>query len=231
VSYRSEPVAIDQSESIAIARHPSKQRSRRDAAIGAYRALAAVAVLVAIAYQVGKGLEHSGFSATDYFSFFTELSNLFAATVFLYGATHRAGTRSRAAELLRGAAVMYMLTTGIVYAVLLSGQDVAYPWVNTIVHRLMPIAVALDWVIDPPRVRLELRQTILWMSFPLVYIVYTLIRGAIVDWYPYFFVNPHHHGGYLFVAGGCLAITAGMVASILAITWVGNRRGGTQDGA
>jgi hypothetical protein len=191
----------------------------------AYRALAAAAALVAIAYQVGKGLQRGGFSVTDYFSYFTELSNLFAAAVFIYGAIHAGRPRSRAVEMLRGAAVMYMLTTGIVYAVLLSGHGVEYEWVNTIAHRVMPVAVALDWVIDPPRVRLELRRTILWMSFPLVYITYTLIRGAIVDWYPYFFVNPHHHGGYLFVAVGCAAITVGMVALIAAITWVGNRRG------
>jgi hypothetical protein len=30
-----------------------------------------------------------------------------------------------------------------------------------------------------------------------------LARGVIVDWYPYLFVNPHHSGGYLLVAGDC----------------------------
>jgi hypothetical protein len=195
-------------------------------AIRAYRAIAALAVLVAISYQVGKGLEHRGFDATDYFSYFTELSNLFAAAIFLYGAVRPAGQRSPTVELLRGAAVVYMLTTGIVYAVLLSGQDVTYPWVNTIVHRVMPIAVALDWVIDPPRMRLALRQTLLWMSFPLVYVAYALTRGAIVNWYPYFFVDPRRHGGYLLVAGDCIAISVGIVALVLATTWVGNRRTG-----
>lgn len=215
-----------QSEPLAIAGRPSKSRVGRVAAIRAYRALAAIAVLVAISYQVTKGLEHRGFSATDYFSYFTELSNLFAAAMFLYGAVRPAGTRSRTVELLRGAAVVYMLTTGIVYAVLLSGQDVTYPWVNTIVHRMMPVAVALDWVIDPPRVRLRVRETILWLSFPLVYVAYTLTRGVIVNWYPYFFVSPHRHGGYLLVTGDCLAISVGIVALIVATTWVGNRRSG-----
>lgn len=216
-----------QSEPVAVAGHPpAVSRAGRNTAIRAYRALAALAVLAAIAYQVGKGLEHKGFSATDYFSYFTELSNLFAAAIFLYGTVHLTGKRSHTTELLRGAAVVYMLTTGIVYAVLLSGQDVTYPWVNTIVHRMMPIAVALDWVIDPPRVRLELRQTILWMSFPLVYVAYALTRGAIIDWYPYFFVNPNRHGGYLLVAGDCVAITVGIVALVVATTWVGNLRSG-----
>jgi hypothetical protein len=219
MSSRSEPV-------LAAGHQPVASRTGRNGAIRLYRALIGIAVLVAIAYQVGKSLEQSGFSATDYFSYFTELSNLFAAAIFLYGAARRTGTRSRTFELLRGAAVVYMLTTGIVYAVLLSGHGVAYPWVNTIVHRIMPVAVALDWVIDPPRLHLEWRQTIWWMSFPLVYIAYTLIRGAIVNFYPYFFVDPNRHGGYLLVAGDCVAVGAGIVALILAVTWVGNRRSG-----
>lgn len=213
-------------EPAAIADRPLRSHVGRYTAIRAYRALAALAVLVAIYYQVSKGLEQRGFSPTDYFSYFTELSNLFAAAIFLYGAIRPDASRSSAVELLRGAAVVYMLTTGIVYAVLLSGHYVPYPWVNTILHRIMPVAVALDWVIDPPRVRLPLRQTILWMSFPLVYIVYTLIRGAIVDWYPYFFVNPSHRGGYLFVAGACMAIAVGILALVGATAWVGNRRSG-----
>jgi hypothetical protein len=210
----------------AVVDNPLQTHVGRDTAIRAYRALAALAVLAAISYQVGKGLEHVGFSTTDYFSYFTELSNLFAAAIFLYGATRPAAARSSGMELLRGAAVVYMLTTGIVYAVLLSGHSVPYPWVNTVLHRIMPVAVALDWVIDPPHVRLELRQTILWLSFPLVYIAYTLTRGAIVNWYPYFFVDPRRHGGYLLVAGDCVALAVGIVTLVVATTWVGNRRSG-----
>jgi hypothetical protein len=223
VSYQSEPVAF--------VGHPPESGLARDTAIRAYRALAALAVLVAIAYQVGKGLGHRGFSTTDYFSYFTELSNLFAAAIFLYGAVRLAGQRSRTVELLRGAAVVYMLTTAIVYALLLSGQDMTYPWVNTIVHRVMPIAVTLDWLVDPPRVRLEPRQTIVWMGFPLVYVAYTLTRGAIINWYPYFFVNPNRHGGYLLVAGDCAAITVGILTLVFATTWVGNRRNGSPHAA
>lgn len=189
------------------------------------RGLLALAALTAIGYDVAAG---PGVSDADYFSYFTELSNLFAAAIFLYGTVHVTGARSRTAEMLRGAAVVYMLTTGIVYALLLSGHSVPYPWVNDVLHRAMPIAVALDWAIDPPRVRLELRQTIVWLSFPLVYVVYTLIRGAIVHWYPYFFVDPRRGGGYLLVAGDCLAIALGIVALIAVTTWAGNVRGATR---
>jgi hypothetical protein len=197
----------------------------RDLAIRGYRALGAIAVLVAIGYQLQNGLVREGITTADYFSYFTELSNLIAAGVFLYGTLSRPRPRSRTVELFRGAAVVYMLTTALVYAVLLSGHIAIYPWVSTVLHRVIPIAVALDWLIDPPQVRLRLRETTLaWLAFPIVYVAYTLIRGAIIDWYPYFFVNPHRHHGYLLVAADCTAITAGILGLIVATTWVGNRR-------
>jgi hypothetical protein len=186
------------------------------------RALLALAALTAIGYDVAAG---PGVSDADYFSYFTVLSNLFATALLLHGALRPAHTGSRTVEMLRGAAVVYILTTGIVYLVLLSGKAPAYPWVNAILHYLMPVAVTLDWLLDPPRVRLDPGRTVaMWMAFPLLYIIYTLARGAIVDWYPYLFVNPHRSGGYLLVAGDCLAVGIGIIALITATTWAGNRR-------
>lgn len=186
------------------------------------RALLALAALSAVGYDAAAG---PGVSDTDYFSYFTVLSNLFAAAMLLYGALRAPRERSHTLELLRGAAVVYILTTGTVYLLLLSGHAPAYPWVNAILHYLMPLAVTLDWLLDQPRAQLDSARTVvLWMAFPLLYVLYTLARGAIVGWYPYFFVNPHRNGGYLLVAGDCLAVGIGIVILILATTWTGNRR-------
>jgi hypothetical protein len=88
------------------------------------RALLALMALTAIGYDVTAG---PGVSDGDYFSYFTVLSNLFAATMLLHGALRPAHTGSRTVELLRGAAVVYILTTGIVYLLLLSGHAPTYP--------------------------------------------------------------------------------------------------------
>ena len=48
----------------------------------------------------------------------------------------------------------------------------------------------------------------------------------IVDSYPYFFVSPHRHGGYLLVAGDCPAISVGILGLIAATAGAGNWRGG-----
>jgi hypothetical protein len=189
------------------------------------RSLLALAALAAIGYDVAAG---PGVTDADYFSYFTVLSNLFAVAMLLYGALRATGERSHTVELLRGASVVYILTTGIVYLLLLSGRAPAYPWVNAILHYLMPVAVTLDWLLDPPSVRFDpVRVVVLWMVFPILYIIYTLARGAIVDWYPYLFVNPHRSGGYLLVAGDTLAVGIGIVGLIVATTWAGNRRRGT----
>ena len=197
------------------------QRGVSEPAQRVCRVLLALAALTAIGYDVTAG---PGVSDADYFSYFTVLSNLFASAMLLHGGLRPARERSGKVELLRGAAVVYILTTGIVYLLLLSGPAPAYPWVNAILHYVMPVAMTLDWLLDPPRVRLDLTRTVvLWMAFPLLYILYTLVRGAIVGWYPYFFVNPHR-GGYLLVAGDCLAVGIGILALIAATTWAGNRR-------
>jgi len=119
-----------------------------ESALRVCRALLALLSLTAIGYDVAAG---PGVSDGDYFSYFTVLSNLFATAMLLYGALRPAHARSRTVELLRGAAVVYILTTGIVYLVLLSGKAPVYPWVNAILHYLMPLAVTLDWLLDPPR--------------------------------------------------------------------------------
>jgi hypothetical protein len=203
-------------------RHVAAERRAGELPLRVCRATLAIATVVAIGYDVAAG---PGVSDADYFSYFTVLSNLFAAAILLYGALAAGRERSRTVELLRGAAVVYILTTGIVYVLLLSGRAPQYPWTNAILHYVMPVAVALDWLFDPPRVRLEPARTIaLLMAFPLAYVVYTLIRGAIVGWYPYFFVNPNRAGGYLLVAGDCVVVGAGIAGLIAATVWSGNRR-------
>jgi len=51
-------------------------------------------------------------------------------------------------DLLRGAAVVSMATIGNVYGLLVSGYQEALqttiPWVDTVVHRVMPLAVVAD---------------------------------------------------------------------------------------
>ncbi len=169
----------------------------------------------------------SGFSVVNFFSYFTNLSNIIAAIVLLFGAFFLFQRREPTPtyDLIRGAATVYMAIVGIVFSILLRNEDLGslLPWVNTVLHYIMPVVVVLDWLYLPPSTKLFASQIWVWLIFPILYLVYSLIRGAIVGFYAYPFLNPAKVGGYGGVALYCLAI----VVAFLLVSWLvmllGNR--------
>jgi len=127
------------------------------------------------------------------------------------------GSDIKQLALYRGAATLYMVTTGIVFAVLLSGLEAgvltAVPWDNTVLHYIMPIVLIVDWLVDPPKARIAFKKALVWMIFPITYVVYTLVRGHYAAWYPYPFLNPDTKG-WLAVAITSVCIAATTVALI-----------------
>lgn len=179
-----------------------------------YRLAFALLVLVAVATQLVYGIRHTdGFSTVNFFSFFTIESNLIGAITFVVGALWLLlGWTRRRLDYLRGAATLYMVVTGIVYAVLLSNADVqtAIPWVNAVLHYLFPAGMLLDWLLDCPK-QLSFKRALLWLIYPLAYLAYTLIRGPFAHhWYPYPFLNVSGHG-YTYVAFSSLVIALAVV--------------------
>jgi len=148
-------------------------------------------------------LIHNASAVADYnylnfFSFFTVDSNILAALVLLVaGAAALRGSQSRELSGLRGAVTTYMAITGIVYNLLLTDLTEALEthlaWANFVVHILMPIVLVVDFLADRTVHRLGLRNALWWLVFPLIWSAYTLIRGAIVDWFPYPFLDHREH--------------------------------------
>jgi hypothetical protein len=89
---------------------------------------------------------------------------------------------------------LYIAITGVVFAILLSGLqeelDTHIGWVNFVVHTLIPIVLVVDWLVEPARRRLPIWVGGAWLSYAAAWFVYTLARGAAVDWYPHPFVEP-----------------------------------------
>lgn len=165
------------------------------------------------------------FDLMNFFSYFTILSNVFVSIVFVMSAFYLAlGRKPRPAEdVLRGASVLYMAITGVVYSTLLAHSDVGLtlPWVNLQLHFIMPIVVLLDWLYQPQLSKLTIRRIMPWLFFPSIYLIYTLIRGPIVTWYPYPFLDPDRVGGY----GGVLLYCAGILTGLFVISYLLMRLG------
>jgi hypothetical protein len=65
---------------------------------------------------------------------------------------------------------------------------------------------AMETLAKPPKSRITLQQVWLWLIYPLIYLVYTLDRGAVVGFYPYPFLDPDRAGGTGAVVVYCIAI-------------------------
>jgi hypothetical protein len=146
-------------------------------------------------------------SVLNFFSYFTNLSNIFAATILLLSVLSH---KSKSHDLFRYVSTVNMAVVGLVFAVLLRNTDLGalLPWVNVVLHYVMPVAIVLDWLVDPPASNLSSKQVLLALVIPSVYLVYVIIRGGSSGWYPYPFLNPANVGGKGIVTAYCLAIAA-----------------------
>jgi hypothetical protein len=194
------------------------------------RAASIVAVIAAIVVQAGELASHGAFDATRFFAYFTIQSNLIGVAVFAWVLANRGRSRSRALEAARGASTSYLTVVFFVVIALLSNVDVGLQlaWVDFVLHKLFPIVVVLDWIVDPPATRLAARDAAAWLVYPLVWVGLTLVRGAADGWYPYPFLDPAN-GGYGSVAVTVVAITVGFLAIAGLWIWVGNRRHGATE--
>jgi hypothetical protein len=156
-------------------------------------------------------------TAVRYLSYFTIVSNLMvlaASAHAVFG--DPAGWLARPA--VRGAIVVYIVVTGVVYAVMLAPNlpppQGLFAWTNRFLHHVTPIAYPLVWLIHGERGRLVWSDAARWLIVPLVYFGWTLGRGAWSSEYPYAFVDVTQlgmaavlrNGGGLLVGFGVLGL-------------------------
>ena len=190
-----------------------------------FAALSLTAVLVQFfAVTIAQDL-----SIVNFFCYFTNLSNIMISIVFIISAVRliRGQTKPSASDVaIRGGATVYIVFVGIVFNTILADGDVGLiiPWVNVVVHMIVPIAGLVDWIIWPPRRPLPFRITFWWMIWPAVYSIFSVTRGAIDGFYPYPFFNPAASGGYLGVALWCVTLVCTFFVLALLVRFVGNLR-------
>ncbi len=205
-------------------RHAVDLMTKRNLLIGG-RLFFGAFTLFAVGVQLVRSISLK-FSVVSYFSYFTNLSNIFASVVFIIGAVYLIQRRTPSArdEVIRGASVVAMAVVGIVFSLLLRNEDLGglLAWVNFVVHFLMPIAVVADWLIQPPKTAMGTPQVATWLVYPLVYLVYTLARGPVAKFYPYPFLNPAN-GGYGTVALYSVAIFVIFLLFGGLLAFLGNR--------
>nr|WP_276511554.1 Pr6Pr family membrane protein [Curtobacterium pusillum] len=131
----------------------------------------------------------------NFFGYFTIQSNLIIAGALAAAVVSSSRRRSATrVDLVRGAATVYIATTGLVFNTLLAEAALAanfdLPWASDVMHKVIPAYAVLDWLLFADRGRLVLRQVWWFLLYPAVWLVVVLIRGATDGWVPYPFLDP-----------------------------------------
>jgi hypothetical protein len=167
-------------------------------------ALTALIVLVEIVVTlINSATDETAFGgsainrALNIFAFFTILSNVLVGVACLLLAL-RPTRSSSGFAVLRMTGLVSIVVTFLVFHAVLSGLLDLEDWAafaNALQHTVVPIMAVVGWLVFGPR-GLTGRKIVWWsIAFPLLYIVFTAIRGPLSsDWYPYPFTDVHALG-------------------------------------
>lgn len=134
-----------------------------------------------------------------FFSYFTLLSNLLIAvssTTILFFPNRRPGRWFSKPQVATALSV-YIIIVGLVYNIVLRplwDPQGLQKTVDELLHTVLPILFIVYWACFVPKKELQYSSFPGMLVFPIVYIIYTMIRGAFTTFYPYPFLDVTQQG-------------------------------------
>lgn len=159
------------------------------------RSLAVVIALcawVGLAIHVQTQWSQSGSLLTAFWvlgGYFTVLTNFLVAVTFSVIALR--GPDAIGPRSLGGVAICIALV-GIIYGLLLRGLvelTAGAAVANVLLHMVTPVLGPIYWLLCVPRGVLRWNDPLLWSLYPVVYLVYALVRGTAQGSFAYPFIN------------------------------------------
>lgn len=156
-----------------------------------------VAVALVIQVPLSAAVDDGYFGSPLYrglnvFAFFTIQSNLLVALSALL-TTSDPDRDTVLRRVLRLTSLVAITVTGVVYHAVLAGLQDLRGWgylADLLVHSVVPMLAVLGWVLFGPRGRTGWRVVLLSAVFPVLWLVFTLVRGPLVGgFWPYPFVD------------------------------------------
>jgi hypothetical protein len=189
--------------------------------------LTAAIVLVGLVIQgvdvwtFAAGHFRHGAALLNMFFYFTIESNIILMVTCALLAWRPTGWGTTLAT-FRTAGLVGIVITGIVYYAVLKDLLDLHGWAyvsDLILHTVSPLMAAAGWLVFGPRRYAGTRATWLSVLFPALYLLVTLVRGPIVSWYPYPFVDVITHG-YATVAVNCVLVAVLFCVVAFGASWL-----------
>ena len=134
-----------------------------------------------------------------FFAFFTIDTNIIVALcftfIFLGNKTRMGRFFSKASTVT--AVTVYITIVGIVYNVILRSEwdpQGMQKIVDELLHSVIPALFVIFWLVFVPIEQLQWRNAFPWLIYPVIYMAYAIIHGALTKFYPYPFVDVNNLG-------------------------------------
>ena len=185
--------------------------------LGPFRILIGSALIGSVAWQVTDRLANNIFRPEEYFAYFSIVTAIVAGLFLITTGFGLVLNQEdiKWIEIASLSLTVAMIVVGVVYHALLADaagdvRDGDYVWPvlpNEIIHTYAPVLIVIDYLLSHRAFQVKLRSA-LWVAvFPLTWLVFSVIRGLVTNWWPYWFINPNEEGG-----------VPGMLTYIAAIT-------------
>lgn len=194
--------------------------------IATLRLLTGLGLVGSVVWQVTDRIINGVFRPFEYFSYFSIVSAIVAGLFLMttgFGLFLKLED-TKWVEIARLCLTVAMIVVGVVYHLLLADvandvRDGDYAWPvlpNEIIHTYAPVLIVIDYLISIKAFRIRLRAA-LWVAvFPLAWLVFSVVRGSITSWWPYWFINPAGEAGLI----GMLSYIAALTVFFLLLGFV-----------
>ncbi|WP_293308398.1 Pr6Pr family membrane protein [Pedobacter sp. UBA5917] len=163
-----------------------------------YVAIAALIIWFSIGLQFAVSLKQAGYNfpttIEEFLSYFTVTTNIIVALCFTALWLFRNGALgnffARPATLT--AITVYIVVVGLIYNTMLRGLIVLNGWpraADELLHVVSPIIFLVFWIFFVDKTGLKYKSAVIWLIYPLIYVIFTVIRGYFINRYPYPFIN------------------------------------------
>ena len=157
----------------------------------------------------------------NFISYFTILSN-FAVAVSLTAALFLSNAfvgKYFSSVIVRAGIALNIFIVFLIYNTVLRGVWNPKGWqlvADNLLHVAVPMFYMMYWFLYVPKGFLNWKSGIQWAYFPLAYLIYSLIRGHVVNWYPYPFLNVTQFGySKVFINAGFVLIAFALFGSVM----------------
>ena len=169
------------------------------------RLITGFGLIGSVIWQVTDRTLNNNFRPFEYFAYFSIVGAVFAGALLLATGVRafKQLEEGKRLEIARLSLTVAMIVVVVVYHALLADvasdvRDGDYVWPvfpNEFIHTYGPVLIVIDYLLSNKEFKLRMRAAFWVVAFPLLWLTFSVIRGIITNWWPYWFINPNGEGG------------------------------------